>query len=398
MKPCTALRGKTACRGRLRIAQCLRRPYSSESSGQPDPAKAGSSPAVTTTTTRGDNIRINHNDKTVETSVGSLPLSPVMDPAFWEARERYKARKPKAARPENAFERQFRKNPFAQALATPMRFEVATKLRLPSFFLQDFKLVAHPETGEPWWLPMNLELAESSTREAAGQGDSSSPTLPDVSVQGMPGEGADLAENTQQGAKVAVPPKKYKALGPAGHLLARQEFIKSVTVPQTFAYRMNSRLLGPSSSSYTNYSRKAVWREDMDEFILEQMRQQVVQSILYFSDLCATRERYYIVKCFGWEDVKFKQKGALLWFGGAGNDGAVPEPGPFATFDVTVDDGSPMGLAVHNMPKLLGPNYARQLQDEAAVLKDGAIFMLAGRRTTDLQMKLWKLQGYIAEF
>ena len=66
--------------------------------------------------TRDDNGRPKFNidsaSKTIETPVGDLPLSPVMDPAFWAARERHRTKKPRAGRPMNSLERQFRTNAF----------------------------------------------------------------------------------------------------------------------------------------------------------------------------------------------------------------------------------------------------------------------------------------------
>ena len=47
---------------------------------------------------------------------------------------------------------------------------------------------------------------------------------------------------------------------------------------------------------------------------------------------------------------------------------------------------------------LLGDEYAAKVRSEAAVFGEGSIFMLAGRRTVDVQMKLWKLQGFLADY
>jgi hypothetical protein len=138
----------------------------------------------------------------------------------------------------------------------------------------------------------------------------------------------------------------------------------------------------------------------MDKYILDEMRRQIVRDILYLSGLCTTGSRYYIAKCFGWDDVKFKHQGAVLWFGESSklSDGGEPEeaPGPAATMDVVAHgSNTKTSILVHNIPMLLGAEYAEKLKSEAAVFKDGSIFMLAGRRTTELQMRLWKLQGYL---
>ncbi|KAB8297366.1 hypothetical protein EYC80_002711 [Monilinia laxa] len=73
-----------------------------------------------------------------------LPLSPLMDPVFLEARNKHSAPKPPPSKERTAFQEQLAKNPYALALATPVRQCSATQLSLPSFFLQDFTVMRAP--------------------------------------------------------------------------------------------------------------------------------------------------------------------------------------------------------------------------------------------------------------
>ena len=57
--------------------------------------------------------------------------------------------------------------PTAQALATPLRMCTMTRTRIPVFFMQDFALVAHPDTGRPWWLPRSLLRGGHSSSSAS---------------------------------------------------------------------------------------------------------------------------------------------------------------------------------------------------------------------------------------
>ena len=66
---------------------------------------------------RPDTYRIDSENKKVETVVGDLPLSPVMDPEYWATRNRYKKAKPTAGKPLSAEERQFEVNIFGKAFA-----------------------------------------------------------------------------------------------------------------------------------------------------------------------------------------------------------------------------------------------------------------------------------------
>ncbi|KAI1390535.1 uncharacterized protein F4822DRAFT_153712 [Hypoxylon trugodes] len=344
-----------------------------------------------------DAFTINSENKTIGTAVGDLPLSPVMDPSFWEARQRHSRPKPKAGRPQNSVERQLRANPFAAALATPIRMCAITQTRLPSFFLQQFKLVAHPETGAPWLIPYkDLPKENESAEEPDSQG---ALEAIDDTIQTNIEETEVKPSNPQEQEPTSTADERPR--GPGSYVLARQDFLASFKRKQSGFESAPKRLTG-GGGSLKYLANKVVWREDMDSYILQIMRQDIVNDILYLSRLCTEGGRYYIVKCYGWDDVKFKHKGAVLWFGPEGNEDSSNVPGQFATCETqkTGIQGETvyMSLAVHNMPMLLGEDEASRIQKEAGALKDGTLFMLAGRRTTKLQMKLWKLQGYMADY
>ncbi|ETS77291.1 hypothetical protein PFICI_11165 [Pestalotiopsis fici W106-1] len=365
------------------------------------------------TNERSESFSIDPDGKTVKTAVGDLPLSPVMDPTFWEARDRFKQQKPKPGKLRNVFERRFQKNPFAQALATPVRYDSMTRLRLPSFFLQDFNVVLHPETGKPWWVSKSLALHQPPAEDAAAEADDA---VAEVTIEDDMGGVAEAAvdlsvkpvdlpgpQDAVSSATQSNEPPESTSAGPSTYVLARQDVIKSMapvkksrrnTAPEGGNSEFYRKFFGSSNSKFKPLGAKAIWREDMDQFVLQQMREQVVQDILYLSMMCETDKRYYIVKCFGWDDVKFKHKGAVLWFG---HDSEQVKPGPFSTFDLSSEKGK-VSLVVHNMPMLLGQELADKVKMQGGVLQDGSIFMLAGRRTTDLQLRLWKLQGYIYDF
>ncbi|KAK8111773.1 uncharacterized protein PG998_008230 [Apiospora kogelbergensis] len=340
-------------------------------------------------------FQIDQDAKTVETAVGSLPLSPVMDASFWARREHHTKPKPKkpphnASKPQDLLERQFAANPFAQALATPVRYDSSLRNRFPSFFLQDFHLVTHPETGRPWWIPQSLALDNSNHSNAK--------TKEEDRPQASEREGQMLP-------KLKKKPSRAKPLGPSAYVTARKDILAAFTQAKSGLFRRERGLFGPSSSQYTSFQGQAVWRRDMDEFVLDLMRRHIEQDLLYLSRLCVEQSRHYIVKCFGWGDVQYKHKGAVLWFGpSAMNDDesemneGEPSPGPFATYEFSDSEATKTAVAVHNMPMLLGEETATRVRKEAGALQDGSIFMLGGRRTADLQSKLWKLQGYLSDY
>ncbi|TRX96118.1 hypothetical protein FHL15_002842 [Xylaria flabelliformis] len=350
---------------------------------------------------------IDQENKTIATAVGLLPLSPVMDPSYWEATMRHQVPKQRKGKAQNSVERQFRKSPYAQALATPVRRCPASQTRLPSFFLQDFNFIAHPETGQPWWVPRSLageqpddsQQVDTTTDELSTNAEEFHDEQSGSGIDG--GEPDASEEDPSVGTPAAVQSEAAKPYGPSVFLLARQDLLSALSKEGVGFKNLTKRLLAGSSSRYNKLAGKAVWREDMDSFILNRMRHGIVENLLYLSRLCIEDSRYYIVKCHGWSDVQYKHKGSLLWFGDppkasdAGESGA--QPGPFATYDIT-NEGTSTSVAVHNMAMLLGTEVAANVREEAAVFADGSLFMLAGRRTTNLQLKLWKLQGYLFDY
>lgn len=64
----------------------------------------------------GNPIRINRENKAVSTPRGSLPISPIMDPEFVEARKRYKQPKEKArvSQIKSRFRKEMLVNPFGR--------------------------------------------------------------------------------------------------------------------------------------------------------------------------------------------------------------------------------------------------------------------------------------------
>lgn len=190
-----------------------------------------------------------------------------------------------------------------------------------------------------------------------------------------------------------------KVYGPSAYVLAREDLIAGFSIGGSGFAGHPRRMFGGSSSRFIKFSGKAVWREDMNSFVLDRMREGIMEDLRYLSTLCIEDDRHYIMKCHSWDDVKHKHPGAALWFGDLEEteDSAqrADQPGPYAIYSF-VHDRANASVAVHNMPRLLGAGGAAKIKQEATVFADGSLFMLAGRRSTDLQLKLWKLQGYLA--
>lgn len=157
-----------------------------------------------------------------------------------------------------------------------------------------------------------------------------------------------------------------------------------------------------------NFARqtRAVWRADMDELVWSLMRARALKSLQYLAMLCEDplEPRYYIVRCRAerleeedWDKHEFR--GCVLWLGGSAGDPAGNAPPP-KEFEVVTASGvrRNTALPVHDLNRLLGPEAVQTLRTESAIFKQGVFFMLARPRTKQLQMWLWKLQGYLAEY
>ena len=132
----------------------------------------------------------------------------------------------------------------------------------------------------------------------------------------------------------------------------------------------------------------------MDAFVVELMRRRLVSLLVHIT----STKRGYLVGCTGWEDAEQKtQVGAYLWTG-ENMDKEGDQPPEFATLwtGVTNQKKTP----VHNLRFLLGRGKLQELREKCKNgIWDREVIVLKHKQmTVDLQMKLWKLQGLLAEF
>ena len=291
-----------------------------------------------------------------------------------------------------------------------------TRTRQPAFFLQDFGLVGHPETGKPWWVPRSLLKGGSSslstepaeqTEEVDGraEGDDISAAMEagvaemegeereeeereeDANVDASPSPSpsssepktaeANTASSTTATATTTTPitttakrqarerdPPKY---GPSAYILARGDLLAALSQVGTGYQGAWRRLLGGSSSRYRELANGAVWRADADAFALSLLRARVADALVDLARWCRDQEplRHNVARCYGWDDVRFKHKGAVLWFrddpaatstatsssavpgltvyGGSGGVEWGPGPGPVAVFTTEHQSQVPAG-------------------------------------------------------
>jgi hypothetical protein len=155
----------------------------------------------------------------------------------------------------------------------------------------------------------------------------------------------------------------------------------------------------------------------MEEFVLELMRRRAVEGLVYL----VNSKRGYVAGCIDWGDAMMpkRQQGAILWTGKQCHDGEEVsnvertkgreeeqddrlmehypgrhEPPAFAT--LTIGEDQPHMVAVHNLPVLLGADYLQELRTKAPIFNKEVLILRDKRLTVEIQMRLWKLQGYLA--
>ena len=245
-----------------------------------------------------------------------------------------------------------------------MRRCPVTKTTLPSFFLQKLTLRSHPETGAPYFVPGGL--------------DSKVPT--------------DAGDETLGAAEGKKPQS-----GPSGYILSRQRLLQELQRPNSVHSKGYKNLLRMSDHGHTNLGsvlNHATWRSDMDLVVLEMMRRRAAEGLAYFARMVETESRDYIVRCERWDDVKsHKHKGCLLYLGPP--KGTLSEPGLDSVPPrlSTMDAGHQ--LVVHNLRDLLGEEHVSRLRQGSKLFREGSLFLLAKQATVNLQLLLWKLQGYM---
>lgn len=309
-----------------------------------------------------------------------------------------------------------------------MRYCHITRVRLPNPFLQNFGLVKHPETNQVWWIPADFEHAPSEPApEAPGENEPSAAdaqldateSRPAYGLQeraasqsvvgatDVPSSSPDAALEATSASEPAViegdavaadsvvtrqePPTKTRGSGKffaPVHMVARQDLMLEF-------FDKKSRFVSgfmrfASNPTIGKLCKGATWRQDMHEVIRDQMRRQIADELVYLWRLCEEKGRDYLIKVDGLEDFKSNwNRFCCLFLGEGGLD-------PFEILEVA--GTAAKAVPGYDLNTLLGPDSVETLRSEASVFRDATIIVLKGKRTIDLSKKLWRLQGFVADY
>ena len=143
-----------------------------------------------------------------------------------------------------------------------------------------------------------------------------------------------------------------------------------------------------------------VWREDMDDFVLEEMRKSITEELIYL----ASRPAAYIAVCKKTQSIdKHHQVSAAFWLGDAPN--AVDNPDSETTLSSTTEQGPPLYamyryksqfIPYYNLLALLGPASIGTLRQSKLRNFEGRIAVIKAKMmTVKVQLALWKLLGFL---
>ncbi|KAL8701882.1 MAG: hypothetical protein Q9224_000295 [Gallowayella concinna] len=336
---------------------------------------------VEATKTATQNADANHDG--LDDGVGNggpdasgLPLSPLMDPNLQAARKRYKLPKPEANGELSAFQKKFRKNPYAQALASPLRQCALTGARLPNFFFLNFGLAPHPLTGKPWQMPKFAIDSHPITSDGTS-------TIETMEPNSTASDETGAANSTP-----SSPGRPVRTVA-GSHIIAQRLAIRLIPALKPRSYMQTLPHRWKLDARFK--ADQIVWRKDMDSFILELMRRNTVKSLQYLS----ARSAAYIVPCQNYEDIQNKhQAAAVLWLGEPTDDqtAIAADPPPYAMIKYKSSGHIP----IYNLPTLLGSEHLHQLQAASKQFHSTLAVIKQKHNTSECQLQLWKLMGYLA--
>ncbi|KAF2827259.1 hypothetical protein CC86DRAFT_208780 [Ophiobolus disseminans] len=158
----------------------------------------------------------------------ALPLPPLLDPVVREKRSQWDKKKlwPNAET-FTPFQKKLQANPFAHALASPVRQCRATLISLPVAFLTSLHARPHPTTLDPWLLPVSLTTEK-------------------------------------------------KQLGPPYRFALRHLITTQLGKKKAWEKGIYSRMEAKYGSSNV---KNMVWREDLPDLILDLMQKQLIKKI-----------------------------------------------------------------------------------------------------------------------
>lgn len=271
-------------------------------------------------------------------------------------------------------------------LASPVRACTATRIPLPRAFLQDFEIVQHPETREPWWAPgpLSFDFLQPATREGPLDQTQDSVSVDETSD----GNGESVRHTRPEGLVKGVSQRAPVA----AYLLCQKSMMDKINPHRVPLVRARYGL------AIDNDLRKAVYRSDMSDLTLSLLRKHVVSTLHSRATPKAadSRPEKFLQPCASWDDVsKVLLRGCVLWL--PKTEKATQRIGKYATLDIDSQFGGK--LPVHNLAWLLGEKEYQNLITHDLFSRNEIIILTQWPTTTMMRLHqlLWRLQGFLPD-
>lgn len=313
------------------------------------------------------------------------------------------------AEPEDISE--LKKNPWAVALASPVRMCVVTGTRLPRRLMGIYGLVKRPDTEQSYLLPR--DLLKDSIQKRWAEGESATPeSVADVDTD------VDAGEVESENVSPLIARDKKLAQRPTLRIVTLAPLVKAATpylatrkgrkpgVAKLIPYRWKHPL-GPINAEEL---KNCIWRPDMPEYLLRHMRKDVGKRIMRVSEELET-EPDLVWKALdmdeysgialqaalgGLDPLENEACGAVLLFGPEAWQ-ATEQSHCTAT---VLHPRTQTRIPIFDLSTLLSKSELEMLRGTpSSHLQSKALFFRpnGSRESMDLMLYLWKLQRFLAQ-
>lgn len=375
-----------------------------------------------------DWAEVDAQEKTIETAIGALPISPLLD-ASWRDRRKRGEPKPKPNLLKiSRFQKRLYRNPYAKMLAEPPRMCHLTRARLPRPFLTSFGLAQKPKSEELWWvstdatsgwkkIPKKAFKEQSEKHLACGSGSEEEEARRMRQLKAHADATHHMIEEANRGGDSTASTAKstlrdlrslevdaefektrnrqFKA---PVHVLARHDLLASFHDKNSKYAKGFMRFGGnPNIGSLAN---GAVWRKDMHDVILEKMRVDAASHLASLATSCEEKKTPWLATVEDVGNGHFIHAWARLQFLRDSEIETMGDPNikPFSSPFVP-DQVFNAGLPTYHIPSLLGADIMAYLKTRIneRFLSSGWLLLRADR-SRELAAQLFRLQNYMTNY
>ncbi|POS88321.1 hypothetical protein EPUL_000622 [Erysiphe pulchra] len=343
---------------------------------------------------------------------GQLPISPLMDEKFYEARQRHRQPKLKRGTTLTPLQIAVRKNVYAHALATPLRKCRLTGVILPRFFLLDFHAIANPTTGTPWYMPRSLTRKKTKSENIYQQEEVNKEESPvtaclikkeeDFSLQ-VGNSNVDMEISRDYDMNITkVSEEDRNSVSSTSRIGGGTYLLRSYHALDSLRSKTKKASKGVISQHFLTQNirmhpfaletfQTSCFRPDMADFVLTLKRRRLSEALI----LVTRKFRGYIAKFNPTKSLKTSQVAAVLLLGPpltATSESQIVSEIEFRSYM----QKAPEDVPVFDLRILLGDEMLRNLKSSDTTRWNSEILTIKNKNYSQpLLTRLWELEGYL---